>query len=145
MEEECGVPRFGAALLEEAFVGSFFVVGEGRQHFGRHWAGGVRAGVVKGADGLVHPALEGGRGGEGPVCGGPGLEERVWDHVTSFREEAVTELGQLDVLGVVKAGGASFREKAFVCPVHLHRAVQGPVQVALEVVNMRRVVKITEV
>ena len=78
---------FGASLQEESLVGSFFVVGEGREHFGRHWAGGVRTGDVEGTDGRVHPALEGGRGGEGPVCGGPGLEERVWDYVASCRQE----------------------------------------------------------
>jgi hypothetical protein len=61
------VPFFGAALLEESLVGSFFVVSEGREHFGRHWTGGVRAGVVEGTDGLAHPTLEGGEGGEGPV------------------------------------------------------------------------------
>ena len=61
---------FGASLQEESLVGSFFVVGEGREHFGRHWAGGVRAGDVEGTDGRVHPALEGGRGGEDPICGG---------------------------------------------------------------------------
>ena len=59
----------------------------------------------------------------------------------SEREEA----GQLDLLGVAEWGGASFREKAFVCPIHLHRAVQGPVQVTLEFVDVRWVVKITEV
>jgi hypothetical protein len=58
------VPLFGAALLEESLVGSFFVVREGRKDFGQHWAGGVRAGVVKGADGLVHSELEGSTGGE---------------------------------------------------------------------------------
>ena len=118
---------------------------EGREDFGRHAAGGVQAGVVEGADGLVHPVFEGSRGGKGPVCGGPGLEEKVWDHVAGFREEAVPELGQLDLLGVVEWGGASFREKAFVCPIHLHRAVQGPVQVTLEFVDVRWVVKIAEV
>ena len=64
------MPLFGAALLEESLVGSFFVVRvqrEGREHFGRHWTGGVRAGVVEGTDGLAHPTLEGGEGGEGPV------------------------------------------------------------------------------
>ena len=109
----------GAALLEESLVGSFFVVREGREDFGRHTAGGVQAGVVEGADGLVHPIFEGGRGGKGPVCSGPGLEEEVWDDVAGFREEAVTALGQLDLLGVAEWGGASFREKAFVCPIHL--------------------------
>ena len=90
----------GAALLEESLVGSFFVVREGREDFGRHTAGGVQAGVVEGADGLVHPIFEESRGGKGPVCGGPGLEEKVWDYVAGFREEAVTELGQLDLLGI---------------------------------------------
>ena len=78
------MPIFGATLLEESLVGSFFVMGEGREHFGRHWAGGVRAGDVEGTDSLVHPALEGVRGGEDSICGGPGLEERVWDHVTGL-------------------------------------------------------------
>ena len=69
------MPIFGATLLEESLVGSFFVVRESREDFGRHWAGGVRAGVVEGADGLVHPVLEGSTGGEGPVCGGPYFEK----------------------------------------------------------------------
>jgi hypothetical protein len=48
------VPFFGAALLKKSLVGSFFVVGEGREYLGWHWAGGVHAGVVEGADGRVH-------------------------------------------------------------------------------------------
>ena len=135
----------GAALLEESLVGPFLVMREGREDFGRHAAGGVQAGVVEGADGLVHPIFEGGRGGKGPVCGGPGLEEEVWDDVAGFREEAVTELGQLDLLRIVEWGGASFREEAFVYPVHLHRALQGPIQVTLEFGDVRWVVEIAEV
>ena len=139
------MPEFGASLLEESLVGSFLVAREGREHFGWHWAGRVHSGEVEGTDGRVHPALEGGRGGEDPICGGPGLEERVWDYVTGFGKEAVSELGQLDLLGVVEGGGAGFCQEAFMCPVHLHRAVQGLVQIALEVANMRWVMEVAEV
>ena len=58
------MPFFGAALLKKSLVGSFFIVGEGREYLRWHWAGGVRAGDVEGTDSLVHPALEGVRGGE---------------------------------------------------------------------------------
>jgi hypothetical protein len=98
------VPFFGAALLKKSLVGSFFIVGEGREYLRWHWAGGVRAGVVEGADGRVHPAFEGGRGSEGPVRGGPGLKEKLWDHIIGSGEEAVSKLGQLDLLGVVEGG-----------------------------------------
>ena len=93
----------------------------------------------------MHPVFEGSWGGKGPVCGGPSLEEKVRDHVASFGEEAVTELGQLDLVGIVEWGGASFREEAFVCPVHLHRAVQGPIQITFEFGDVRWVVEIAEV
>ena len=71
--------------------------------------------------------------------------KRVWDYVTGFGKEAVSELGQLDLLGVVEGGGAGFCQEAFMCPVHLHRAVQGLVQIALEVANMRWVMEVAEV
>ena len=59
--------------------------------------------------------------------------------IIGFGEEAVSELGRLNLvnlLDVEEGGGAGFCQKAFVGPVPLHRAVQGPVQVALELVNM---------
>jgi hypothetical protein len=67
------VPFVGAALLKLSLVGSFSILGEGREYFGWHFAGGVCPGVVEGADCRVHTALKGGGGGEGPVCGGPDL------------------------------------------------------------------------
>ena len=70
------MPFFGAALLKVPLVGSFSILrGKGRVYFGWHFAGGVCVGVVEGADRRVHTALEGGGGGEGPVCGGPDLEQ----------------------------------------------------------------------
>jgi hypothetical protein len=45
----------------------------------------------------------------------------------------------------VEGGGAGFCQEAFMCPVHLHRAVQGLVQIALEIANMRWVMEVAEV
>ena len=70
------MPFVGAALLKVSLVGSFSILGEGREYLGWHFAGGVCTGVVEGADRRMHMALEGGGGGQGPVC----VVDQTWNN-----------------------------------------------------------------
>ena len=62
-----------------------------------------------------------------------------------FRKGGGIGIGPVGPAGCGGGGGAGFCQEAFMCPVHLHRAVQGLVQIALEVANMRWVMEVAEV